>query len=333
MTSFYLILFFCVFLISLSATGLVLKYLIKKAILDHPNERSSHNVPTPRGGGIGLLIAIIPSLLITQYMAPAPLPGYEIALLSTLLLAGLSWLDDLKNLGPAIRFATQIFVVAVSVYFLPDPAHGYLGGFLPLWIEKIILGLGWVWFINLFNFMDGIDGISGVEISAIGIGVALISLFIPLSHEFTQAGLIFAAAALGFLKWNWHKARVFMGDVGSIPLGYLLGWILILMAAHGYVIVALLLALYYLSDATLTLLKRALRKEKIWQAHREHFYQQAVKSGLRHDQVALRVGLTNIVLIIAALLSIQTSLILGLGLGIISVIFCLFHFAKSQPNS
>ncbi len=324
--------FISVALMSMAATGMVLKYLRKKAILDHPNERSSHTIPTPRGGGIGLLIAVLPALFLVQYNATNPLNGYLPVLICALGLAGLSWIDDLKNLGPAVRFMAQIGCVVICLYTLPTPEQGFLGGFLPDIVERIILGLGWLWFINLFNFMDGIDGISGVEIMAISLGLSLIAFATPLGEEYIQTGLIFGAGALGFLRWNWHKAKVFMGDVGSIPMGFLLGWVLILLAGEGHAIAAFILALYYLADATLTLFKRLLRKEKIWQAHREHYYQKATQSGMAHDAVVVKIALLNCLLIFFAWLSVVYDQWIALLLSIVSVIFCLVHFARN-PDS
>ena len=148
------------------------------------------------------------------------------------------------------------------------------------------IGLGWVWFINLFNFMDGIDGISGVECLGIGLGVAVIAALdgVPSGHG--SLGICLAAAAAGFLIWNWHPAKVFMGDVGSVPLGFLIGWLLLDMAAAGAWAPAVILPAYYLADATITLLRRLLRGAAPWQAHRDHFYQQATQAGRSHARVA-----------------------------------------------
>ncbi len=329
MTLHFITIFVCVTLISLSATGIVLKYLRKKAILDHPNERSSHSIATPRGGGIGILIAVLPSLFLVQYFATTPLDAYLPVLLCTFALGLLSWLDDLKDLGAALRFLIQIGCVSLCLFFLPIPENGYLGGFLPPILEKILLGLGWVWFINLFNFMDGIDGISGIETISISLGVVLVSLMIPLPETYTQTGLVLAGGALGFLRWNWHKAQVFMGDVGSVPLGFLLGWVLILLAAEGLVITAIILALYYLMDATITLGKRVLRGEKAWQAHKEHFYQKATQAGMAHDLVVKKIALTNIILLGCAGLSLFISPFVALILALLAVLACLIHFASA----
>jgi UDP-N-acetylmuramyl pentapeptide phosphotransferase/UDP-N-acetylglucosamine-1-phosphate transferase len=156
-----------------------------------------------------------------------------------------------------------------------------------------------VWFANLFNFMDGIDGIAGGEATAVGIGIALVA-GTGGAFELIAPSVAVAAAALGFLVWNWHPARIFMGDVGSVPLGYLLGYLLLALAARGEWAAAVILPLYFLADATLTLLRRLARGERVWQAHREHFYQRAVQRGLRHDAVVLRVVAADLVLIAGA---------------------------------
>lgn len=319
-------------LITSIVTGYVIKFLHKKDIYDHPNERSSHNVATPRGGGIAILFAVLPALGLINMLSSAPLPAYIPVLGAACILGAISWLDDLHTLGPSIRFLLQILAVSLVLYNLEPTAHGYLGGFLPLSVEKVILGVLWVWFINLFNFMDGIDGITGIETIAIASGITLIALSFSLSIELAETGVILCGAALGFLRWNWHKAKVFMGDVGSIPLGFILGWLLILLAGEGYLITALLIPLYYLSDATLTLIKRALRKEKIWQAHREHFYQKAVQAGLPHDQTVMRIAFLNIILLVCAYLNAHTSGPLYLVIAGLSVTFLLYHFNSVKPS-
>jgi len=161
----------------------------------------------------------------------------------------------------------------------------------------------WLWFVNLFNFMDGIDGIAGVEASSLGIGLVLVGAMAawPAVHFVLPA--LLAAATLGFLVWNWAPAKLFLGDVGSVPLGYLLGWLLLVAAMNGEWAPALILPLYYLADATITLLKRAARGAKVWRAHREHFYQRAVQGGASHSHVALQVLACNAALVALAVLA------------------------------
>jgi UDP-N-acetylmuramyl pentapeptide phosphotransferase/UDP-N-acetylglucosamine-1-phosphate transferase len=153
-----------------------------------------------------------------------------------------------------------------------------------------------VWFVNLYNFMDGIDGITGVETVCVAGGVALTEGFSG-SVGATILPLTLVAAALGFLRWNWHPARIFLGDVGSVPLGFLLGFLLLGLAAQGAWAPALILPLYYLVDATLTLGRRVLRGAPFWKAHREHFYQRALAPDGNHAAVTRLILIGNLILI------------------------------------
>ena len=195
-------------------------------------------------------------------------------------------------------------------------------------LDRVASGLLWLWFVNLFNFMDGIDGISGVEAGSVGLGLAAVAVLLGWPALPAALALVLAAVAAGFLVWNWAPAKLFLGDVGSVPLGYLLGWLLLSTAAAGQWAVALILPLYYLLDATLTLARRLRRGEKFWRAHREHFYQRAVQGGLGHAAVALRIGLANGGLILLALLAAKGYpwLALAAALGVVGVL--LAHLSR-----
>jgi UDP-N-acetylmuramyl pentapeptide phosphotransferase/UDP-N-acetylglucosamine-1-phosphate transferase len=265
------------------AVKLVLGWLRHKQILDHPNERSSHSLPTPRGGGL----AVTPLVLLAWCFAP-PLAGQWAVMAGAVGLLALSWMDDRASLPAGARLLLQALAVALGLAFLPPVTD------LPFWADRLLCGLAWLWFVNLFNFMDGIDGISGVETIAIAAGMVLLGFALPQS-----AALI--AAMSGFLMWNWHPAKIFLGDSGSVPLGYLLGFLLLSLGGQGHPAAALILPAYYLADATITLGKRALRGEKVWQAHRQHFYQQAVQGGASHAQVSLLIAAANVGLVGCAL--------------------------------
>jgi len=309
--------FACV-LVSAAATGLVLLWLRHRQILDHPNGRSSHDRPTPRGGG--LAVVPIVSICWVALSALGMVPLATIAAVGAAIgLAVLSWRDDRKSLPIHIRLAGQIVAVAVGVGFLPGNGQVFQG-LLPPWADMLATGILWVWFVNLFNFMDGIDGITASETVTIGLGVALIAVA---AANFESGGVLLglsiAAAALGFLAWNWHPAKLFLGDVGSIPLGFLLGWLLLGLAGTGNWAPALILPLYYLVDATLTLLYRILRFRRFWQAHREHFYQRAVQRGYSHSAVVLRIAAGNFALLLLSLVATTWALI-ALAVAIIVVI-------------
>ncbi len=221
--------------------------------------------------------------------------------MAAIALAAISWIDDLRTLGALPRLGVQVLAAIAGVLMLQGPVFQ---GLLPFWLDATITVIGWIWFVNLFNFMDGIDGISGVEAIGIGGGVALIG-FLAFNSQTACHGTDWSLRPRpqGFLVWNWHPAKIFLGDIGSIPLGYLLGWLLLSLAASGYLPAAIILPLYYLVDATLTLLRRLQRGEKIWRAHREHYYQKAVQNGRSHAQVSTAVALTNIGLVVLAVLT------------------------------
>ena len=272
-------------------TWVLLPFLRARAILDYPNERSSHKTPTPKGGGIALTAVVLSAWVSTGlYLESSVILTWVLPCVA-LALAGLSWADDLRGLPPIFRLTAQVIAVSIILLLRPMP-DSFFQNFFPPALDSILAGIIWVWFINLFNFMDGIDGITSIETIVIGIGIILIG-----EGPIAFLGGILAAAAIGFLKWNWQPAKVFLGDVGSIPLGFLLGWLLLNMAGSGHWAAAVILPAYYLIDATITLIIRAIRGEKLWLAHRQHFYQLAVQRGLSHRQIATMVAFLGIILV------------------------------------
>jgi UDP-N-acetylmuramyl pentapeptide phosphotransferase/UDP-N-acetylglucosamine-1-phosphate transferase len=279
-----------------AGTAALIPLLRRAAILDRPNERSSHSEPTPRGGGIAVVAAILAAWLALIVTGVAP-PRLVTIIVGAALLAAVSWLDDRRGLPPLARLMAQFVAVGLGIVVVA-PTGPIFQGWLPPALDLAGAALVWVWFINLFNFMDGIDGLAGSEAAAIGAGLVLFaSLGSGRDPALAALAGAIAAAAIGFLVWNWAPARIFLGDVGSVALGYLLGYLLIRAAARGHWQVALILPLYFLADATITLLRRLARGEKVWQAHREHLYQRAVQRGLGHAAVAWRVAAANALLI------------------------------------
>ncbi len=312
-----------VFAASLMGTWAVLLLLRARAILDHPNERSSHEVPTPRGGGIAVIAVILVGWM-TIGVAFDSAPAMLAITAAAAGLAWLSWWDDVANVSAVWRLAGHGAAVAV-VFFVVPPGAVFQGLLSPA-LDLAAAAVLWVWFINLFNFMDGIDGLAGVETVCIGGGLLAVSVAADMGGPFALFGLVAAAAALGFLRWNWAPARIFLGDVGSVPLGFLLGWLLLSLAATGQWAAALILPLYYLADSTLTLIRRGLRRAPVWKAHREHFYQRAVARGSSHGAVAGAVLAVNAGLVALAGLAASgrpAEALAGAGLVVVALLLFL----------
>jgi len=293
------------FALTVVATRRVLAYLRHKQIMDRPNERSSHTLPTPRGGGLATTPVLALALLA---MADFRLLG-----IGALALLAVSWIDDRKGLPPGPRFAAHGLAVMVFLVMLPADSLVFHGT-LPMWADRLLTLVGWLWFVNLYNFMDGIDGITGIETVSLGLGIALVG-----GMSLTAPALAAAAVGGAFLVFNWHPAKLFLGDSGSVPFGYVLGGLLVMLAVQGQLAAALILPAYYLADATITIGRRALAGEKIWQPHRKHFYQRAVQGGKRHDQVTLAVAGGNLLLVGCAVLAAHGQVLVGLALAVLVV--------------
>ena len=320
------------FFSSMLGTRYLITYLSVHSIVDRPNKRSSHIKPTPRGGGLAVICSVLSVWLVIGFSEG--LEGVGIITITgiSLILAGVSLIDDLRGLGKFIRLMTHVFSVSTALYFVPLSGPVF-GGLFPPNIDYILAGVVWVWFINLFNFMDGIDGLASVEAIAISIGIFVIVRKLGFGEPSILLSLSIAAAALGFLRWNWHPAKIFLGDVGSIPLGFVLGWMLLELAAKGAWGSALILPLYFLADATLTLLRRIIRREKFWEAHCQHYYQRGIASGLKHDQVTWLVGVANLFLIMLAIIAargLPEAALLG-ACGAVGVL--IFLMVKGGPTN
>jgi UDP-N-acetylmuramyl pentapeptide phosphotransferase/UDP-N-acetylglucosamine-1-phosphate transferase len=313
-----------VFIATLWLTGAVLGWLRRKAILDHPVERPSHRIAVPRGGGIAVMAVLVATWLgLLAAGTLAPVMGVLVGISAALAL--LSWRDDLGGLPILLRLLAHIAAVVLGLALPPETK--ILSDLLPFWLDRIAAGLLWVWFINLFNFMDGIDGITGVETAALGLGAALVLALAGVADDGTSImALSVGAAGAAFLAWNWHPAKLILGDVGSVPLGYVLGWLLLHLAGRGLWAPALILPLYYLADASLTMAWRILRREPFWQAHRRHFYQRALARDGDHAAVARIVAAGDAALVALALLSVSRPyLALALAGAVVAAILLLME--------
>ncbi len=286
-------------LLAWAATWAVLRILLHYRVYDRPNPRSSHAQPRPRGGGLALIPVVLFAWMAAASRLDGAPPGFWLALSAAAGLAVVSWIDDLRGVPAGLRLVVQALAVGLGLAAMGDAGAVFQGALPPL-LDRAAAALLWLWFVNLFNFMDGIDGLSGVEASSLGIGLVLVGALAGWPDATLALPALLAAATLGYLVWNWAPAKLFLGDVGSVPLGYLLGWLLLNAAMNGEWAAALILPLYYLADATITLFRRAARHAKVWRAHREHFYQRAVRGGSSHAKVATQVLACNGVLILFA---------------------------------
>ena len=317
------------------ASGLAHQMLGRHDILAHPGGRSSHILPTPQGGGIAVVGATTVGWITIGAMGLGDWSSLAVVLAAALTLTIVSWFDDVGQLPVIPRLVSQ--VVTVTVVLLLAPMEPLTQGLLPLPLDRLLTGILWIWFINLFNFMDGIDGITGVETLCLCFGVVGVSSIAGSGENLILPATILGAAMVGFLPWNWHPARLFLGDVGSVPIGFLLGWFLLGLAGNGQWGAALALPGYYIADATWTLLSRAIRGELIWEPHREHFYQRAVAGGLSHGQASKAVAAAGVWLLGCALLSaISPPLVLfslaAAALGVGGLLWYFWRVAHSPPS-
>jgi len=287
-------------LLSFLFTGLATWYSGRKGLIDHPGERHSHTVATPRGGGAGLILA----LLIVSLWAGSGDGGFwtSCALPGVAVLSLLGWWDDHAPLSARIRFLIQL---AVSIYLIGCTVHsGWFGGeVLNRVIYLIGVALFLLWMTNLYNFMDGSNGMAGLQ-GVFG-GVVLACLFGQAAeHDAAVAAALLAACCLGFLPWNLGRARVFMGDTGSLALGFALGALLVYgVAIQAFDLpVALMVMLVFLTDSTLTLLLRVLKGEQWYTAHRQHLYQRLIAHGWTHGRVVLLYQAINLTLVVPGII-------------------------------
>jgi UDP-GlcNAc:undecaprenyl-phosphate/decaprenyl-phosphate GlcNAc-1-phosphate transferase len=262
-------------MLSFAVTFVALRVLLARCgalALDRPNARSLHEQPVPRLGGMAVMLGALTSI-------PFVTAAHGLALALAVALAALSFADDLRGLPTLVRLACHLLAATVLVAYVLLPMG---------WAEIVILALALTWMTNLFNFMDGSDGLAG-GMACIGFAAYAIAALAAGDAPLAALCIALSASAAAFVLFNFHPARIFLGDVGSIPLGFLsgalgvLGWSADVWPLWFPLVVFGL----FVGDATLTLLKRLLRGERIWQAHRQHYYQRLVQLGAGHRGTAL----------------------------------------------
>jgi UDP-N-acetylmuramyl pentapeptide phosphotransferase/UDP-N-acetylglucosamine-1-phosphate transferase len=303
-----------------------------------PNARSSHKAPTPQGGGIAVIAATLVvsgGVLFLSGTARTNLWPLAIVAAAVLLIALVGVMADKRPIAPAPRLVLQTFAVAAVVAALPPELH--ILPVLPWWAERIAVLVGGLWFVNLVNFMDGLDWMIVVEVVPITAALGGLGWLGYLQWQNTAISLALCGATIGFAFFNRPIARLFLGDVGSLPIGLLLGWLLLTLAASGGRAAAILLPLYYLSDSTITLLRRAAKGEPVWLAHRSHFYQRATDGGYRVIDVVARIFIVNIVLAALAFATllrpsaVADAAALGAGAALVAWLLVAFARGPTKP--
>jgi UDP-N-acetylmuramyl pentapeptide phosphotransferase/UDP-N-acetylglucosamine-1-phosphate transferase len=316
-----------------SAVTWAIRPLMLRHALAKPNARSSHRIPTPQGAGIAVIAATL--IVAGAVMAFAGTSAVKIPAIvfgATLFIAAVGLADDVHSIPVLPRLLLQAASVAVIVFTAPESLR--IVDTLPLWIERGLVLLAGVWFVNLVNFMDGLDLMTAAEAVPISAAIALLGWLgeVPASTTILAAAL--CGALLGFTPFNRPVAKIFLGDVGSLPIGLLLGWCLLQLAWHQQLAACLLLPLYYLTDATVTLARRMIRREPFWAAHRSHYYQRATDNGFTVWQVVREVFALNLLLAALALASTRLQspvmVILLVAAGALAVALTLYRFSRPR---
>ena len=320
------------FVLSAIIIGLIRGYAIRR-LLDHPNERSSHTTPVPRGGGLAIAIVFHLGVAVLWWLAVLSTPVSLAFLGGGILLAVVGWIDDHRHVPARWRAVVHVIAASWAVYCLGGVSQLNLGGFfLPLpGIGSILAVIGIVWLINLYNFMDGIDGLAGGQ----GVCTALMGgamLWLAGNAGLAVTAWLLAATCAGFLVWNWPPARIFMGDVGSGLIGFIFGVLALASEQSGAVpllIWGLLLALF-VGDSTLTLFKRMIKREKWYTAHRSHAYQRLTQSGWPHRDVTLMFIGVNLLSLWPLALWAWLNPALSLWVVALAVVFIVFIWWRIQ---
>ncbi|MCE4054030.1 MraY family glycosyltransferase [Pseudomonas sp. Au-Pse12] len=322
--------------VSLLLTWVLRRYALASSLMDVPNSRSSHSVPTPRGGGVAIVLSFLAFTPLMIFVAEVPLLSVVALWGAGALIAIVGFLDDHGHIAARWRLLAH-FTAAIW-------ALSWLGGLPPLNIFGFDLNLSWfghicavfylVWMLNLYNFMDGIDGIASVQAVSTCLGVCVIYWFAD-APSLIWLPLLLSMAVLGFLYWNFPPARIFMGDAGSGFLGLVLGVLSVqgAWASSRFLWVWLILLGVFIVDATFTLIRRLLRGDKVYEAHRSHAYQFASRQFGRHLPVTLAVLGINIlwllpIAVCVGLLGLDG--IIGLILAYAPLVFLAFRFHAGE---
>ncbi len=309
---------------------LLLRYALAK-----PTARSSHCTPSPQGAGIAVISAtlvVAAAIILLSSSVQSEFPYLIFG--ATLFIAVVGLADDIRFIPVIPRLMLQ--ALAVGAILIAVSGDFRIVATLPVWIEVGLLLLAGLWFVNLVNFMDGLDWMTAAEVIPVTAALVLLGAAGELPTSATIVAAALGGAMAGFAPFNRPVAKVFLGDVGSLPIGLLLGWCLLELVYHQQIVAALLLPLYYLADATVTLVRRLARHEAVWTAHRSHFYQRATDNGFTVLQVVSEVFALNLGLAALAIASVMTASdairISLLFAGACGVATLMWRFSRRRPR-
>lgn len=290
--------FIVALIMSLVLTGMIRRYALARNLMDIPNQRSSHTIATPHGGGVAIVVTFQVVLGVLAFYGFLPTASFWLYLLAGSWIAGIGLLDDIYHIPARWRLLFHFAGASFVLYWLggipPIPIAGTL--FISGWLGATVAVIVLVWLLNLYNFMDGIDGIAGIQAITVCVGGLLIYQLFATSVSPSIPPLILIAATLGFLFWNLPRARIFMGDTGSGYIGFIVGMFAIQAAWVSPELIWswVILLGAFIVDATVTLIRRVLRGEKFYEAHRSHAYQYASRRYGSHIRVSLAFGMINL---------------------------------------
>jgi UDP-GlcNAc:undecaprenyl-phosphate GlcNAc-1-phosphate transferase len=303
------------FLVTVLCLLLLLKTPLAGLAVDRPNHRSLHTKITPRTGGLAIMIGVMSCWLWLDNASAWIMPVAALMIMSLV--------DDIRGLKVRWRLAGQLLVTALCIFYLV-PA-------MPVW-QMIVLVLAVVWLLNLYNFMDGSDGLAG-GMALFGFGAYAVAAYLAGQPEFAALSLAISAASLAFLLFNFHPAQIFMGDAGSIPLGFLAGALGISGWQQGIwpLWFPLLVFSAFIIDASLTLVQRALCGKRLWEAHRDHYYQRLVQMGWGHRKTALAEYALMIATAVTAIVLIeQPILLVAIALGSWLLVYTMLAYVTDR---
>jgi len=320
-------------LISLAFTGIIRRYAQARNLVDVPNQRSSHIIATPHGGGVGIVLAFQLILVVLTFSGYVPVSNLLLYLVAGSVIALIGLMDDIYHVPARWRLLFHFAGSSFAVYWLGGVPSLLVGGNLldPGWLGSIAGVIFLVWLLNLYNFMDGIDGIAGIEAVTVCVGGVLIYGLFGDSGAHFISPLMLIAATLGFLFWNFPRARIFMGDTGSAYIGFIVGVFAIQAAwvAPELVWSWVVLLGAFIVDATVTLIRRVMRGEKFYEAHRSHAYQYASRKYGSHIRVSLAFGVINLFWLLPLAMLIAGGWLDGLSalfIAYLPLIWLAFHF-------